>query len=102
MLRVVLIALVLLLLPTAGYVAWRIYKQATTVGLEQEIDLSNAPWHWLIGGGLALVIVALVGSTLFGHRDPGQKYIPPTTVDGKIVPGRTVPRDEDDPSQLHR
>jgi hypothetical protein len=53
--------------------------------------LRGLPWIWLVPAGVALVAIVLVLIPLhFGGGDAGV-YVPPTIVDGKLVPGHVVP-----------
>ena len=92
MLRIFFLALVPLFLPAFAYAGYRIYRQYKTVGLQREIDWSDAPWHWLIAGGIGLMAIVLIIVSLFGQGDAGDEYHPPKYIDGKIVPGRIVPK----------
>ncbi len=51
---------------------------------------TQGPWLWVLVGTLIVTIIGLIGlvgfATLNGG-EPGQKYVPPTMLDGEIVPG---------------
>ena len=94
MLRVFFFALVPLLLPAFCYAAWRVYKHVKAHGFGQEVDWSDTPWHWLLAIGLGLLIVTLVVVSMQGNGRPGDTYVPPRVVDGVIVPGHTIPKEQ--------
>ena len=84
MLRVVLTVVVPLLLPTALWLGWiAATRPADTRGGAWAV----APWPWLLAGGVMLAAATLyVVNVGFGHEEGGQ-YVPPSVVDGKLVPG---------------
>lgn len=85
MLRVVLVNLTLLFLPSLIYGAY-IYLTHRDGGADKALD--DAPIFWLFGIGVALMLVTLIYYTQFsGGGRPGQTYVPPAYKDGKIVPG---------------
>ncbi len=61
--------------------------------MRQEFDISHrpqwtqGPWPWVLVGTLILLIIGLIGFAAPNGVEPGQKYVPPTMVDGEIVPG---------------
>jgi hypothetical protein len=84
MLRVVLTVIVPLVLPTALWLGWiAATKRAEASGGVWAV----APWPWLLAGGVALAAATLyVVNVGFGRQDEG-RYVPPTVVDGQLVPG---------------
>jgi hypothetical protein len=84
MLRVVLTVIIPLLLPTALWLVWiAAMNRADGKGGAWAV----APWPWLLAGGVALTAATLyVVNVGFGREDEG-RYVPPTVVDGKLVPG---------------
>ena len=51
---------------------------------------TQGPWLWVLVGTLIVTIIGLIGLVRFATpngAEPGQKYVPPTMVDGEIVPG---------------
>ncbi len=48
---------------------------------------SHGPWPWVLVGTLILLIIGLISFTTPNDVEPGQTYVPPTIVDGEIVPG---------------
>jgi len=90
MIRVLLTIILPLLLPTLLYVLWVLTMRRAELTAGARL-LQNVPLIWLGAAGLALVAVVLVVASLgFGGGGSGV-YVPPTTVDGKIVPGHVVP-----------
>ncbi len=61
--------------------------------MRQDIDISHrpqwiyAPWLWMLVGTLILLIIGLISFGTPNGVEPGQTYVPPTMVDGEIVPG---------------
>ncbi len=50
---------------------------------------TQGPWLWVLVGTLIVTIIGLIGLVGFATPnggEPGQKYVPPTMVDGEIVP----------------
>jgi len=84
MLRVVLTVIVPLVLPTALWLGWiAATKRAEVRGGAWAV----APWPWLLAGGVALTAATLyVVNVGFGAGEDG-RYVPPTVIDGKLVPG---------------
>ncbi len=78
----VILRLLLLILPIALYFAWWRW-----VRRERPED-RKTPWAMLGMSGVLLVILSLVGATLFEGGAPGSTYHP-TRVDseGRVVPG---------------
>ena len=51
---------------------------------------TDTPRVWFLVGAVTLLIIGLIGLVRFATPngvEPGQKYVPPTMVDGEIVPG---------------
>lgn len=71
------------LLPFLGYfLLMAVRRRHARAGREW----TDAPWYWLAAGGLALVIVGLVGTALL-EGETGS-YLPAEYRDGRVVPGR--------------
>ncbi len=71
----------LFLAPFALFAAWRLSAR-----------LARPSLLW---GMIAVVLVLAVGTVLFGlsrRLPPSDAYVPARIVDGKIVPGRGVPK----------
>ena len=94
MIRIVIENIVLFLLPTALYLAYRFadrYRRSDQVSTDSNqsvtADFNDAPLLWLFvaGAGLVLAILIAFGTTSGGK--PGQSYYPPVIEDGKVIPG---------------
>ncbi len=48
---------------------------------------TQGPWLWVIVGTLILLIIGLISFATPNDAEPGQTYVPPTMVDGEVVPG---------------
>ncbi len=48
---------------------------------------SQGPWPRVLVVTLILLLIGLIGFAAPNGVEPGQKYVPPTMVDGEIVPG---------------
>ncbi|MBL8698469.1 MAG: hypothetical protein JNK67_08855 [Alphaproteobacteria bacterium] len=94
MIRLLVEFVVPLLLPTALYGLWVAWasRRAAAANEEATATWRNAPWLLLGGLGIALAIVAVIGSGLGnGGGDIRGTYVPPKVVDGKVVPGHVDP-----------
>lgn len=80
----ILLRLLLFLLPFAAYALYLAYLKHQE---REHPGWKEAPWNSLVIAGLALVIVSFIAAALVGGERPGGVYVPPHTVDGKIVPG---------------
>ena len=91
MIRVVLTVIVPLLLPTALYLLWAIaMRRVAATGMVDVVR--GLPWVWLGAAGLALLAGVLVLAALgFGRSADTAHYVPPRTIDGKIIPGHVEP-----------
>lgn len=83
-LRIVVINLALFLVPFALYLIWAAIRGKR----------SDMPFYWLLGSGVALVLVAMVTLAQFETGGTTGAYEPPRLVDGRIVPGRTAQPEE--------
>lgn len=84
MIRLVLLNLLFLLIPSILYFAYVYARNRERPGEEV---LSNAPIFWLFAAGVASMLISLA---LFGQWEggaPGKQYVPPRIQDGVIVPG---------------
>jgi len=84
MIRVVLVNLLLLLLPTIIYFAY-VYLRRQRVPNEDIV--ADAPIFWLLAGGVVLMLVALVILGQWETGDLAGNYVPPRFEDGQVVPG---------------
>jgi len=85
MIRIIIENLLLFLLPTLIYAAFVFLQRRGTAAPGAVFD--DAPLLWLLGAGVALVVITLIvfGSTSGGR--PGQSYEPAVVKDGRIEPG---------------
>jgi hypothetical protein len=90
MLREFLTLVVPLLLPTAFYLIWLRAMRWAEPG--RGASWEGPPWVWLAASGVALAALVLFVVTVhFGTATPGI-YVPAHVENGRIVPGRIVPR----------
>lgn len=94
MIRVMIENLLLFLLPTVLYLAYRFVQRsraqgemqsAASKGLQQ--DINDAPFLWLFAAGAGLVLATLIAFSSTDSGKPGQTYYPPEIKDGKLIPG---------------
>jgi Family of unknown function (DUF6111) len=80
-----------LLLPTALYLLWAFTMRRAQAGEIGDV-LRELPWLWLGAAGVVLLVGVLTLVALrFGQSADSAHYVPPHTVDGKIVPGHIDP-----------
>jgi hypothetical protein len=84
MIRIILVNLLLLILPMAIYFSYVYFRRREQPNGE---ILANAPIFWLLAGGAAMMLIALVVLGQWEVGDPGGRYVPPQVKDGKIIPG---------------
>ncbi|HYC14063.1 MAG TPA: DUF6111 family protein [Stellaceae bacterium] len=90
MIRVLLTIVLPLLLPTLLYLLWVLTMRRDSLAAGAQ-PLRDLPLVWLaVAGAVLVALVLVVASVRFGGGSTGV-YVPPTTVDGKIVPGHVVP-----------
>ena len=87
MIRIIIENIILFLLPTALYLAYKWLTSADSKTHSTAQALNDAPLIWLaaIGSVLVVVTLAVFGSNVAGK--PGQDYRPAVLRDGKVVPG---------------
>ena len=86
MIRIVLLNVILLLLPTIAYVAYaHLTATDTTVSLNRILKRAPLPWLVIAGAVLAISVMLIFAKPPQGH--PGDRYTPPEFRDGKIIPG---------------
>ena len=88
--RVLLVVILPLLLPALAYFGWWWWRRRAAVAAGRPEDapgLGDAPVTALVGVGVGLMVMLLVGFMISGDGRPGDKYVPPRTVDGVIQPG---------------
>ncbi len=86
MIRILLINLLFLLLPTVLYFAYVLLRRRSEPNAE---ILADAPIFWLLATGAASMLIALV---VLGQWETGStegRYVPPQVKDGVVVPGHT-------------
>lgn len=84
MIRVILVNLLFLLLPTIIYFSYVYLRSNGKVGEEA---VSNAPILWLLITGVILMLSTLFIFGKWEGSDPSKQYHPPVYRDGVIVPG---------------
>lgn len=104
-----------LLLPTAVYMLWRLWRAHSlaanrpmspgghgsgTADSDRAIDWRDAPWLALALAGVALLAAVLVIGVAEHESAPSEHYVPPRMENGRIVPGELRPdtMDEKDSS----
>lgn len=88
MIRIVIENLLLFLLPTLAYVAYRMLIGGKAAGPGRPFD--DAPFVWLFVAGAMMVLVSLVVFASTSGGRPGEAYVPPVQRDGQIVPGHRI------------
>jgi hypothetical protein len=88
MLRLLAEYLLPLLLPTALYLLWLLWRRmAAARGAGVVPEWTEGPWFWLVLAGIGLSLCAFViGGVTWGHM-PAAAYHPARTIDGRIEPG---------------
>lgn len=105
-----LIPIILILLPTAAYLLWMAATArrgrpssppgasagagGTDVAAAPRGLWADAPWPWLISGGLLLAIVSFAWLALNDGAPAGSVYFPARVVDGVVQPGYFVTPDQ--------
>lgn len=95
MIRLVGLYLFLFALPFVLYAA---YVYLTRRTLPEGGVYAGAPWMSLAATGVVLAIVSFLAIAVFSGGDPDSVYVPARLEDGKIVPGRLVPRESVEPA----
>jgi hypothetical protein len=91
MIRAFLTVILPLLLPTALYLLWAVAMRRTQMSGVSDL-LRELPWPWLAATGIALLVgVLFLVAFGFGRSADTAHYVPPRTIDGKIVPGHVAP-----------
>ncbi|MHA1597390.1 MAG: hypothetical protein ACTSV1_01600 [Alphaproteobacteria bacterium] len=78
-----------LALPTLLYLIWATARRRRT---DDAPPLGEGPWLALSIAGLALMLAALVATTIYGGMEPNGEYVAPYLKDGTIVPGHMEPK----------
>lgn len=84
MIRVILVNLLFLLLPSIIYFSY-VYLRGDSKSGEEAV--SNAPILWLLILGVMLMVSTLFIFGKWEGSDPSKQYYPPVYRDGVIVPG---------------
>lgn len=90
MARLILFELILFLLPFAGFAAWAFIKR----GGEQSPLFDDAPTFWLTTVGLVAVIGGFLSFSSIERTGIDVVYEPARMEDGRVIPGRAVPREQ--------
>ncbi len=95
MIRVFFLYVLPILLPSLMYFCRIAFiHKAGQEGTNKQVLVREGPWFRLILAGLGLMIVGLVVTAVTGGMSPEGTYQTPYAKDGKIVPGRMVPKSE--------
>jgi len=79
------------LIPLLVYVIWMIaVRRKARLKGEPLPHFREGPWFWAVVTSLAIGIVLFLSFGL-SHEENKGTYIPPRTVDGKIIPGHIEP-----------
>lgn len=81
--------LLLFLLPFALYAAYLRVRDA-----DEEARSKKHPWTALFISGLVLVAASFVFWGLFENANQRGVYVPPHLEDGRLVPGRVIPKED--------
>lgn len=84
MIRVILVNLLFLLLPSIIYFSY-VFLKGNSKSSEEAV--SNAPILWLLILGVMLMLATLFIFGQWDGSDPNKQYHPPVYRDGVIVPG---------------
>ena len=91
MIRAFLTVVLPLLLPTALYLLWAFAMRRPEVRDVGDL-LRGLPWLRLSAAGIVLLVGVLVLVAFgFGRSADTAHYVPPRTIDGKVVPGHVEP-----------
>lgn len=88
MIRLIVENILLFLAPTLLYVAFTMIRRGSDRGNTFSAALNKAPLPvlFVIGFVLMVTVIALYADKTEKGK-PGQTYVPPTVVDGKLQPG---------------
>lgn len=89
--RVIIVNLFLFLLPFIGYGLYVFYRKGH---IDTEEALRGKAFFWLIGGGIACVIIGLAALATFQSGSPDAVYVPARYENGVLIPGGFVQPDE--------
>jgi hypothetical protein len=95
MIRVFLLYVLPIILPGLLYFCWAAFiHKADNNKHSKGAILRQGPWFRLVLAGLCLMAVGLTTAAITGGMTPDGQYQAPYAKDGKIMPGRIVPRQE--------
>ena len=102
MLKKLLMVVLPLMLPTLIYMAYMMIerRKAVASGGAAVPWWVEAPWAWLITGGVMLAAIVLVTVALTGGFDTSGTYRPARLIDGRVIGGETT-EGETTPSAPH-
>lgn len=90
MIRIIVINLLLLLLPTVIYFSYIYLRRQQAPDAE---ILADAPIFWLLAAGAVLSLLVLIFFVDWTGNVPGGRYVAPHYEDGVIIPGHIEPRE---------
>jgi hypothetical protein len=82
MIRIVLLRALLFAVPFVIYGSYLLLARARSI-----VPAHDTPWTWLFVAGLSLVAASFVYVGLTEGGSTQGLYVPPHTVNGKVVPG---------------
>jgi hypothetical protein len=87
--RVILEYIVPLVLPAAIYFAvkWWTAKRAAEGHPVAKPSWWDAPWPWLVGAGVVLMVATIAVLAVYEGAPPGAEYRPAELEGGKVTPG---------------
>jgi hypothetical protein len=95
MIRVFVMYVLPIALPSMMYFCWLAFiHKGGENGTSKAAMMREGPWFRLISAGLFLMIVSLAITAITGGSSPDGQYQPPYAKDGKIIPGRMIPKVE--------
>jgi len=95
MIRILLMVLVPLLLPTLAFLAWSAVERRRAHDIAAGMRppwYADVPWHVLLPAGAVLAAGVLFAMALTGGAPPGGVYTPAHVENGRIVEGTITPR----------
>ena len=91
MLKKFLTVVLPLLLPFLLYgIYWVLAQRRAAAGKGPSPRWQEAPWVWITAAGVALMIGSLAVFGVTSGVAPGTQLVPPTVVDGEVVPSHPV------------
>jgi hypothetical protein len=88
MIRIIVINLLLLLLPTVIYFSYIYLRRQQTPDAEL---MADAPIFWLLAMGAVMSLLVLIFFVDWTGNTPGGRYVAPRYEDGVIIPGHIEP-----------